>query len=159
MGRKTKLTEEVIERAVKAIKAGNYNVVAAQFAGVSEVTFYAWIQKGESAERKSLNDETLSDDELLYLKFLKSIRSARNELEVRHTLSVNKAAERDWRAAAWFLERSFPSRWGRNLRAEVTGRDGKAIPVSLSWAEAVKAAHRADAGRGDSEPTDDGDGS
>lgn len=159
MGRKPKLTKEVTERAVQAIKAGNYNVVAAQFAGVTERTFYSWIEKGESAERKSLDGETLTDDEASYLHFLQSIRSARNELEVRHTLSVNKAAEKDWRAAAWFLERSFPSRWGRNLRAEVTGRDGGAIPVSVSWAEAVKRAHKAESASADPGTVDDDNGS
>ena len=32
----------------------------------------------------------------------------------------------NWKADAWFLERSAPSRWGRT-RVEVTGKDGEPL--------------------------------
>jgi hypothetical protein len=40
--------------------------------------------------------------------------------------------EGSWQAAAWYLERSYPMRWGKQGRLEVTGSDGGAVKVDVS---------------------------
>ena len=47
MARPTKLTVEVRDRIVAAIRAGNYPEAAAQAAGISPSTFYRWLGRGE----------------------------------------------------------------------------------------------------------------
>ena len=47
-GRPSKLTPEVQEKIVTAIRAGNYAQVAAVYAGIGERTFYRWMELGKS---------------------------------------------------------------------------------------------------------------
>lgn len=48
------------------------------------------------------------------LEFALALEQAESKNEVRHLAFINKAAEegRYWRAAAWVLERKYPSRYG-----------------------------------------------
>jgi hypothetical protein len=48
-------------------------------------------------------------------EFAELLQQAESKHELRHLTFINKAAEegRYWRAAAWALERCFPSRYGR----------------------------------------------
>ena len=49
----------------------------------------------------------------MYLQFMDAIRRASAESEVADITTIGIAASRDWRAAAWRLERKFPTRYGR----------------------------------------------
>jgi len=54
MARRTKLHADVTEKIVSAIRAGNYAKIAAESAGISERTFYDWLQRGEAGEEPFL---------------------------------------------------------------------------------------------------------
>ena len=119
-GRPTKLTPEVRDRIIEALRAGNYQDAAAAYAGIGPATFYRWMERGRAA-----------DAEPDYREFREAVERARAEAEVRNVALVQRsAADGTWQAAAWFLERSYPSRWGRRERHEVTGADGG--PVALT---------------------------
>ena len=64
---------------------------------------------------------------------MRSILKARADAEVRNVAYIRRAAQdpKTWQAAAWWLERSFPTRWGRQqkITQEITGKDGKAIEM------------------------------
>lgn len=129
MARPTKLTPELTERIVLAIRAGNYSKVAAEMSGIGETTFYRWLEEGakENARKE-------------FREFRESIKRAEAEAEVRSVALIRQAADGGtWQAAAWYLERKHGDRWGRNdkIRQEVSGPDGK--PVKLSLEEAKKA--------------------
>ena len=51
MARPSKLTPELMERIVRAVRAGNYPKVAARAAGISPTTYYRWMSEGEKATR------------------------------------------------------------------------------------------------------------
>jgi len=118
-GRPTKLTPEVKDRIVNAIRGGNYQEVAARFAGINEATFYRWMQKGEG-----------DDAPEPYREFRKEVESAKAVAEVRSVALIQKAAgDGSWQAAAWYLERTNPSRWGRKQVVALTGEDGGPVRV------------------------------
>ena len=88
-----KLNEDTKARLVQGIKLGLSNKLAAQYAGVSESTFYAWRQRGQAGEEG-------------YLELLESLKRAEAE-SAAHCLAVIKRAAQDgnWTSAAWLLER------------------------------------------------------
>lgn len=131
MGRPTKLTADVQARIVEAINAGNYQETAAAYAGIAPAAFYAWMSRGRAERDRITNGHKPDKTEARYLEFTEAVERARSVAEMRHVLNITKAAETDgtWQASAWWLERSFPKRWGRQARVEVTGTDGGPIQV------------------------------
>jgi hypothetical protein len=135
MARPTKLTGEVQERIVEALRAGNYQEIAANYAGVSDATFHNWMARGREEQRRILEGEKLDPKESIFLEFFVVVEKARSEAEVRNVMQIQHASRDHWQAAAWFLERSFPKRWGRKDRHEVTGADGGALKIAVSTDE------------------------
>lgn len=107
LGRRTKLTPEVQEKIVSAIRAGNYAMIAAEYAGICEATFYGWLKRGRE------------DGKGIFFEFLKAVKEAEREAEVRAVATVQKHMTDNWTAAMTYLERKFPQRWGRRDRTPV----------------------------------------
>ncbi len=126
-GRKGRISKEIIQKVENAIRSGNYAKVAAQYAGISERTFYEWKATGERDIEKG--------DTTLYSQFFLSIKKAEAEAEVRNVSIIQAEAANTWQAAAWYLERKYKDRWSR--REELTGKDGTPI---ASWSELMKQA-------------------
>lgn len=125
MARPTKLTTEVRDKIVQALNAGNYQDTAARYAGISEATFYRWMTEAQQpGASKDLRE------------FREAVESARAQAEIRSVALINKAAQDGtWQAAAWFLERSHPQKWGRIQRTEISGPDGGPIETRVEVAE------------------------
>jgi hypothetical protein len=113
-GRPSVLTPKVRAAIVEALRRGNYLETAAAIAGVSRSTAFAWVREGESeAGRPELKS------------FSEDVRRAQGEAEARLVEVVDAAAMADdWRAAAWRLERSAPSRWCVRVRETVRDEMG-----------------------------------
>lgn len=101
-----------------AIAAGNYQETACGLAGISVSTLHNWLERG----RKGGNRKT----ERPYVEFLEAIKKAEAAAEASRIKLITNAAIEDWKAAAWYLERRFPDRWGRRERvqADVTHAGG-----------------------------------
>ncbi len=112
-GRPTKLTPEVRDRIVQAIKAGNYMETAAAYAGISKDTLYTWLRRGAS------------EADGAYAEFAAAVDQALASAETRDVALIGQAAEKEWQAAAWRLERKFPDRWGRRYKHEVEATAGR----------------------------------
>jgi hypothetical protein len=138
-GRKSKLSDQVKEKVTKAVSAGNFLVTASEYAGVSVSTISNWMQRGEDAAERRDGGKRVPKSERKYLDFFIAIRTARNEVEARNVVTVSRQATNDWRAAAWFLERSFPQRWGKKTAMELSGVDGGPIQT-VSWVDALREA-------------------
>jgi len=129
MARPTKLTQELIDRICLAIRAGNYAKIAAAMAGISEATYYSWLDQAKKP-----------DASLELLEFLESIERAEAEAEITAVARIKQASDNGtWQAASWLLERKHGERWGRNdkIRQEISGVDG--APIQLTLEEAKKA--------------------
>ncbi len=123
-GRPTKLTPQVQARIVQAIVGGNDITVAAAYAGIHKAQFYRWLEKGEQQQQG------------IYRAFRDAIQKAQADAETRNVALIAKAAqEGTWTAAAWWLERKYPERWGRKERHEVTGKDGKDLVIRVVYAD------------------------
>ena len=122
-----KLNEETKARLVQGIKLGLSNKLAAQYAGVSESTFYAWRPRGQAGEPG-------------YLELLESIKRAEAE-SAAHCLAVIKKAAQDgnWTSAAWLLERRHGYRKEQieQLEPEVTDQDHMVDPNTEEGREAI----------------------
>lgn len=115
-GRPTKLTPELQEEICKIIRAGNYIETAAAYVGISKNTIYDWMRRGaREKERLKKNPRAkMKKSEAPFVEFSDSIEKALAYAEVRDVAIIGKAAETQWQAAAWRLERKFRDRWGRN---------------------------------------------
>lgn len=135
-GRPTKLTPETQKKIVAAIRSGNFFETACEFAGISRSTGFEWLRiaRGEHPDKKPTKP---------FLDFLDAVKKAEADAEAEQLLIIRNAAkggteyrsetvnkydkdgrvkeviERkqltppNWTAAAWYLERKHPERWGR----------------------------------------------
>ena len=129
MPRPSKLTDDTKRKLVLALRAGNDQKVAAQMAGIGETTFYRWMEMGE---KENAQKE--------YREFWELVKRAIAEAEIDAVARIQQAAQNGrWQAAAWWLERKHPERWGRNdkIRAEISGPNGE--PIQIDIEEAKKA--------------------
>lgn len=128
-GQKTKLTKEAVTRAVQLKKGGANNKDIAAALGVCEQTFYRWTGDPKTALQRELCEE-LKKAEADYKNALLAV--------------IAKASrERDWKAAAWLLERKYPGEYARTDRVQAT--------VQQETSATVEVVHYFDYGDGEDE--------
>jgi len=115
---KKKISEEKIKQIVEAVRAGNFIETAAAFAGLSKQTLYNWLKEGMRERDRRENGEKPDRTKDMYVKFSIDIEQAMAEAEMRDVEIITKAAEQQWQAAAWRLERKYPDRWGRKVAVD-----------------------------------------
>jgi hypothetical protein len=138
---KTILNKDIQDKVVQALEGGNWIETAANYAGIAPSTLYSWLDRGrkEQARRDEYPNDPNPKNEEKYVEFLESVEKARARAEVQSVALIRKAAiDGTWTAAAWFLERSHPRRWGRMDRHEVAGAEGGAIQVEAVSAKALE---------------------
>jgi hypothetical protein len=142
-GRPTKLTAEVQDKIVAAVRAGNYLETACVYAGVSYKTVWRWMA-----------DADLPGAHWSKIRFRDAVNLARAESEVRvighiqrvimggqvvrevtrtlpdGTVEVDRQyAPADGRVGLEFASRAYPERWARRSALEVTGAGGGPVQV------------------------------
>jgi hypothetical protein len=105
VGRRSLLSPAVTARVVQIVQAGGYMESAAAAAGISRRALFEWLARGDPAGSNP-------DDEP-YREFRAAVDRAKAEAEARHVVLISSAASKDWKAAAWLLERQNPERWAR----------------------------------------------
>jgi len=77
--------------------------------------------------------ESDAGEDTEFSQYFKEIMQARAFAEADNVLVIRNASRDTWQAAAWWLERTFPDRWGRRDRMAVehSGRDGGPIEVGM----------------------------
>lgn len=107
MARRTKLTKEITDKIIKAIKTGATYELCAQYAGIAPSTFYLWMKQGR--ERKSKQK----------IEFLESIKRAESMGAIGNLGLIQKSAQDgDWKASAWILERRHGYKRDRIINQE-----------------------------------------
>lgn len=142
-GRPTKLTPDVADTIVAAIRAGNYVETAAAYAGVNRATVFRWLKEADQpGAGRSL------------VEFRDAVQRARAESEIRVVGQIQRVimggqvlkeitrtmpdgatetektyAAPDGRVALEFMSRAYPDRWARRSALEVTGAGGGPVQV------------------------------
>jgi transposase len=93
---------ELRERVARLVRAGNFIETAAAACGVSLEDHEAWMET--PAYRKAIEDALAEAESIAVVALAKGVRE-------------------DWRAAAWYLERAHPDRWGSK-----SARGGGVLP-------------------------------
>lgn len=96
MAAKGKYTDETIQRVVEAIEHGATYELASHYAGITYETFRTW-----------LKDKTAFSDR---------VKAAEGVAAMKWLTLIDLAAVDNWQAAAWKLERRYPSMYGRQVQ-------------------------------------------
>jgi hypothetical protein len=104
-GRRLKLNDEMIDKIAGIIASGNYVKTACDIVGISETTYYDWMQKGKAGKKP-------------YAKLSEAIKKAEAVAEAKRVQTILEASEEQWQAAAWYLERRYPDRWGKKVNVD-----------------------------------------
>lgn len=91
--------EEKKDLILQVIREGNYQVTAAKVAGIHPDTLIEWKKK--------------------YPDFSDAIKAAEAEAEISALQMVRAHSAGNWQAAAWYLERKFPERFGKVDRLHI----------------------------------------
>lgn len=104
MGRKTKLEDDIQQRLILAIERGLTIVDACEYSGISEKTYYNWLNK----DTTQIKDD---DERKKFVQFLQDIKKAQSECQMYCLDFIMK--DKSWQSKAWLLERRFPDRWAK----------------------------------------------
>jgi hypothetical protein len=127
LGRRTKLTPEMIESICVSLSLGHHPEFACAGVGLGYSTFMGYLKKGkEDYDRLNILEaqgvELLEKDYSLHFDLFVKTQQALFEAQNTSLKTINSAVEfGDWKAAAHLLERRFPKQWARkSQREEVT---------------------------------------
>ena len=116
---KPKLTEEMVEQAIKLKGDGlsNGDIICAL--GIHESTFYRWIGNPKNKLQRALSEGLKKEEAEFKQTLLTTIRAA--------ALARNQY----WTAAAWLLERKYPDEYGKAERQRDSAADEAAPRIVL----------------------------
>lgn len=98
-GRPTAYTPELGEQLCKLVGLGVPISIACKAEGIGKRTLYRWREQGKAGREP-------------YRGFVRKLERALAKPAAAITLHVVRAAQRDWRAGAWWLERRHPKLYG-----------------------------------------------
>lgn len=130
MGRKTILNPQLQSRIVEGLRLGNYVEDVCKAVGISKQTYYDWRKKGENGESP-------------YVEFLDAVEEAEADAitDALETVKFAAKVNKDWRAAAWFLERRH-AKWAKQEKVEVAGN--VPIEIEIKWPDEIRAKPKAE---------------
>lgn len=135
-GRPTLLNEQRKEAILTMLRAGSYIDDACRAVGISDATFYNWINRGRAQQDRVTAGLEIEENERPFLEFFEAVREADAEGIVSHVMNIDNAAKNGtWQASAWILERKQPKKWGRFDRTEISGPEGGPIQITISTEE------------------------
>lgn len=165
-GRPSLLDEATRQGLLDTLKLGVPMRSAAAAVGIHVNTLGNWMKRGYIEHEARSNDKPADEAETPYLELYLEAQKARSEAVVRGVALVQKAAQGgyvtkvttkkykdvetgvivtetaediaspDWRASAWFLERTQPEEFGKEAqKVELSGPGGGAVQIGGQDAE------------------------
>ena len=108
---KSKLTPQLQAEFCKALENGASILGACGHVGITEKTYYNWINKAKEAKTKTK-----------FVKFQECVETAKQKALFNFEQVIVSASMEHWQAAAWMLERRHPNLYGKRekIEADVT---------------------------------------
>lgn len=133
-------SDSVTGRFLSAMKIGNFQNRAAEWAGVGRKTITTWLGIGRDALAVDHPDLDVDDVETVdlaqfdpglrpYVWLVFELRKADAHSEVELVTLWRSAAKDDWRAARDLLARRHPGRWKERVGSEVSGPGGGPVQM------------------------------
>jgi len=113
-----KYNKEMVGKVVEQLAAGMSRLDTCKILQINSDTFYQWMKKPDFAD---------------------TVIAAEFKTKQRCIVRIQKATGRDWKAAAWWLERKFYDEFGRKERHEVSGPGGRSVQLNGHGAVRVEA--------------------
>jgi len=110
--RPVQLSSPLQRKIIAFVRRGLPLECATLASGVSRRTARRWRLKGERARSGR------------YHELFAAAEEARAKAEADALRIIAAARRKQWQAAAWWLERAAPERWGRREKHEISGPDG-----------------------------------
>lgn len=126
-GRRLKLTAELQKKLCAYIARGHYATTAAASCGVSETTFFRWMELGTDHTERRKGRIVLVKAAAPFREFREAVEKARADAQMLHMEAIREAAfdivpdakgqpqvrSKNWTASAWYLERTAPDKFAR----------------------------------------------
>ena len=116
-GRRRKLTPELQRQILSFVRAGSYDWIAAEAAGISKSTFYRWMRQGEQARGG------------IYFDFHEEVRQAKAQSRVAAETEVRRDNPLAW--LRYGPGRQRPGEPGWTESRELLGQDGGPVHFTL----------------------------
>lgn len=107
-----KYSKEIVDEICKYIRAGNNYEDSAILAHIGVSTFYDWQRQLESDG---------SPNPAYHVEFVDALKEAERECKARNIALIQKAGEKQWQAAAWYLERKYNNEYALKQINEIGG--------------------------------------
>ncbi len=107
VGRKTKLTKELIEIVKEYLKTGVFIKIICQFIGINRDTFYSWLKQGDKDKKE--NKITL------YSEFSDTYKHNKDYGLIFHLENIQKIASKgNLKASIFYLKTRYPEYFSDN---------------------------------------------
>lgn len=132
-----------VQVLLQALDQGQFLSTACDLAGIHRSTVARWVRRGEEAQiAMEVDGADIDPHELAYCDISDAIKKARAAAQIRALSVIHQAADSGtWQAAAWYLERAFPERWGRFHRTssdDMPSGDPKDAPTAREILQAIE---------------------
>lgn len=120
-GRETKLNKEMIAEIANYIELGFTAKDTCEAVGISQETFFRWKKQGKRDKENGIKSE--------FYEFYESIKKGKHKIKQLMLSKIVQAADENWNAAAWWVERNFPEDYSLKpeLRQKKTKNKGKQV--------------------------------
>jgi hypothetical protein len=113
---RTPITKKQTETLLEALRKGSTYTLACKAAGISQSTFYKYMREGREQKTKTR------------IEFFEAVSNAECERADLMLERIEEGSRKDWKAAAWLLERRYNYR--RDSTHEIEEAPEKAREVS-----------------------------
>ncbi len=132
VGRNSVFSDEImVETLCQSIQLGNTLRGACEEVGIAYQTLQNMRSTARKIEAEGLESDSDAYKGTVIWKAYDRFQKAQGAFRKTALLGIQKAGMRHdkWQALAWMLERRFPDEFALTTRAELSGRDGKALEI------------------------------